>query len=189
MFRSALLLFALTCLLENSVLGRPSDDVKVQKFSLPSQSSALSEQEIGPSDEALLVPFNHEMQHHSNGEGLSSSNEEMYDRAPLPVINDANYTIGQGKDKQRTTGDVSRSTRGKREVKRTCNDNYCSQWGKNRAMSMGWRWKEMVQQLVQGGYEWRWIWLGVQMQLVVTQLIYNNKWNTLSPCAYATSYP
>jgi len=130
MFRSALLLFALTCLLENSVLGRPSDDVKVQKFSLPSQSSALSEQEIGPSDEALLVPFNHEMQHHSNGEGLSSSNEEMYDRAPLPVINDANYTIGQGKDKQRTTGDVSRSTRGKREVKRTCNDNYCSQWGK-----------------------------------------------------------
>src|SRR6476469_9669773 len=100
MFRSALLVFALTCLLENSVLGRPSDDVK----NIPSQSSALSEQEIDP------------------------SNEEMYDRAPLPIINDANYmSIGQGKDKQRITGDVSRSTRRKRSPTE-CSE-HCSQWG------------------------------------------------------------
>jgi len=123
MFRSALLLCVVACLLENSVLGRPSDDVTND----PAQSSALSKQEIGPSDEELKESQKTEMQHHSNGEGLPSFNAEMYDEAPLSIreqINEANYMIGHHENKQR----VRRSTRVKRG-QADC-DRYCRRMGR-----------------------------------------------------------
>jgi len=75
--------------LENSVLGRPSDDVTNN----PPQSSALSQQEIDPADGELTELLNQELQYHSQGEDLPSFNEEMHDEAP--------YMIGEHKNKQR----------------------------------------------------------------------------------------
>jgi len=89
MFRRALLLLVVSCLLEKRVLGRPSDDAGNN----PPQNPALSKQEIDPADGELTELLNQELQHHSKGEDLPSFNEEMHDEA-LDMI-------GGHKNKQR----------------------------------------------------------------------------------------